>query len=242
MRVTIRKAAMQNRAIIVLWILALVLMTLGACKSATQQIASSAEDIRAHSDHIADATKQTRDLAEVSGNRFRGIGAEARAEAPDIQKIEAEAVAGEAEQEQIVVNSDSIIDRHYEIIEAVGEVAKSLTGVQDITPWWAKTIAYGLLALSVIGICFILWYTGVGAFLRGVLGLVTPRARKEAEIAAAAMDTSDPTTMREFVAAKRGLDPEFDRAFRKVWKQHREAAAEQPPVSQPAASETTETT
>jgi len=44
------------------------------------------------------------------------------------------------------------------------------------------------------------------------------------------------------VAAKRGLDPEFDRAFRKVWKQHREAAAEQPPVSQPAASETTETT
>jgi hypothetical protein len=139
-----------------------------------------------------------------------------------------------------VVNADSIIGKHYEIVDSVGEVAKSLTSVQDITPWWAKTLTYGLLALSIIGIGFVLWYTGVGSFLRGVLGLVTPRARKEAEIAAAAMDSNDPTTMREFVAAKRGLDPEFDIAFRKVWKQHREAAAEQPPVLPTAPSEKTE--
>ena len=233
---------MQNRAIIIFGVLVLVLMTLGACESATRKIASSAEGIRENSTNIAEATEQTKELATTSGNRFKGIGEEARAKTPDIEKIEVEAVAGVAEQEQIVVNSDSIIDNHYEIVEAVGQVTKSLTSVQDITPWWAKTLTYGLMALSVIGICFVLWYTGVGAFVRGVLGLVTPRARKEAEAAAAAMDTNDPTTWREFVAAKRGLDPEFDIAFRKAWKQHREAAAEQPPVSQTAAVEKTENT
>ena len=237
-----RKLTMRNRAIIVFCLATIVLMTLGGCESATRKIASSAEEIRHDSTQIAETTQQTKELAETSGIRFEGIKEEARAEVPDIQKIEVEAVAGVSEQQQIVVNSDLIIEKHLEIVQAVGQVAKSLTSVQDITPWWAKTLTYGLMALSIIGICFLLWYTGVGAFVRGVLGLVTPRARKEAEIAVAAMDTTDPTTMREFVAAKRGLDPEFDRAFRKVSKQHREAAAEQPLMSPTAASEKTETT
>lgn len=242
MSATIRKLAMQSRAIIVFSVLVLVLMTLSACESATRKIASSAEDIRANSTHIAEATQQTKELAATSGNRFKGIGEETSRPRPDIQKIEVEASAGVAEQEQIVANSDSIIDKHYEIVDAVGEVAQSLTSVQDITPWWAKTLTYGLMAVSVIGIGFVLWYTGVGAFVRGVLGLVTPRARKEAQIAVAAMDSEDPTTWREFVAAKRGLDPEFDKAFRTEWKQHRETAAEQPPVSPVAVPEKTENT
>lgn len=233
---------MHRRAIIVFWVLTIALLLLGACQSATQKIAASSETVRSHSVLMADATKENRDLATASRGRFDGIGAEARSDNPDIARIEEEANAGSAEQDKIIDNSNLVINSHHEIVEEVAEIAKALTGVQDITPWWAKMITYGLVALSVIGISFLLWYTGIGGFLRGVLGLVTPRARKEAEIAAAAMDTNDPTTMREFVAAKRGLDPEFDRAFRKVWKQHREAAAEQPPVSQPAASETTETT
>lgn len=237
-----RKSTMHRRAIIVLWVLTIALLLLGACQSATQKIAASSETVRSHSVLMADATKENRDLATASRGRFDGIGEEARSDTPDIARIEEEAKAGSAEQDKIIDNSNLVIDSHHEIVEEVAEIAKALTGVQDITPWWAKMITYGLVALSVIGISFLLWYTGIGGFLRGVLGLVTPRARKEAEIAAAAMDTDDPTTMREFVAAKRGLDPEFDRAFRKVWKQHREAAAEQPPVSQPAASETTETT
>lgn len=231
---------MGVRTLITFWAIACIPLLFGACKSATERIALSSEQIHGHSANIADTAKHTRDLARVSGNRFVQIESQVQSKQPDLELIASEATAGADEQEQIVSNSAEIIGLHGEIAKSVGEVNRALTGVQDITPWWADAIVYALIATSIIGLSFLVWYTGVGGFVRRLLGLVTPRARREAEIAAATLDTEDPTTIREFVAAKRGLDPEFDRAFRKLWKRHREAAASLDQTTNPAALGSTE--
>jgi len=227
---------------LVLMALVIVLLSIFGCTSSTQQIAVSAEKIREHSNATAGIAKGMQSLATLSEARFASIEAEAHSDSPNAQRIEEEAVLGRAEQAQIVANADLIIGSHHATLEAVGSVAKALTGVQDITPWWARTIGYILVSVSIIGICFILWYTGIGSFFRGIFGLITPKARKEAELAVATLDTEDPTTMREYVAAKRASDPEFDRAFIKAWRQHRDAAATRSPESQPAALNAKDTT
>ena len=231
---------MRYKATIIFLVAVSLLMLLASCKSATEQIAESSDEIRTHSAHIADLAKDSKRAAVASKSLFVVIGKEAESPNPDMGKIGEDAAAGAEHQDKIINNSDEINGRHIGIVGEVSEVTTALTGVQNITPWWGRMLTYGMIALSVIGIGFVLWYTGVGSFLRGVLGIVTPRARKEADIAVATLDTDDPTTMREFVAAKRGLDPEFDRAFRKAWTERREAAAHHHPQTTNAASETTE--
>lgn len=178
----------------------LALAALAGCASASGRIADSATAIRAN--------------AESSRARFDRIGAGAATGQPDPLAIGADAKAGAHEQG--------------EIIRATEEVVRALPGIRDLEPWWAKLVAWALVALSVLGIALLLWMTGIGAFVKRVLaglGLFIPaKVRTEASLAAAVIDESDPTQARELVAARRASDPVFDEAFRRA--KHTQKAGE----------------
>lgn len=75
-------------------------------------------------------------------------------------------------------------------------------------------ISVGLLG-AVIGA----WYLGLGTLFCKLIGYIPERKTSQASILADALDDSNPTTLREAVAALRGQDPQLDMAFKKRKKQ-----------------------
>ena len=81
-------------------------------------------------------------------------------------------------------------------------------------------LSYGFIALAIIGICVLLWYTGVGTLIQKTvysLGLFIPEKKiQQAKVLAEAKDETDPTTIREAIAVLRASDPAFNAAYKKV--------------------------
>lgn len=106
------------------------------------------------------------------------------------------------------------------ILAETTDIAGVLGDVQDVTPWWADMLSYGFIALAIIGVCFLLWYTGIGSLVKKVcysLGLFIPEKKmQQAKLLQEAKDDTDPTTIREAIAAFRASDPAFDAAYKKV--------------------------
>ena len=100
------------------------------------------------------------------------------------------------------------------------DIAGAVGNVKDITPWWGDMLSYGFIALAIIGICVLLWYTGVGTLIQKTvysLGLFIPEKKiQQAKVLAEAKDETDPTTIREAIAVLRASDPAFNAAYKKV--------------------------
>ena len=105
-------------------------------------------------------------------------------------------------------HAEIILDETKDISGAVGEVA-------DITPWWANLLKYGFISISGIAVVVILWQTGLGTVIRLAIGWLQKRKVTVAKLDIEALDDTDPTTLREYIAAKRSSDPMFNAA----WKQ-----------------------
>lgn len=153
------------------------------------------------SERIASNTTEVRKLAHSSGQRFERIAVEADAPQPSLPIIKTEAVAGQGEQARI--------------LDAVDLIYMALTGVEDQVPWWVAPLVWVCIALAVLGIVFIVWHTGVGKFIKGWLGIVTPTERKAAELTASLIDLT-PDQALAAVAELRRADPTFDAAFRRA--------------------------
>ena len=153
------------------------------------------------SSQIASSTNEVRRLAHSSGQRFERIAVEADAPEPSLPVIKTEAVAGQGEQARI--------------LNAVDLIYMALTGVEDQVPWWVAPLVWVCIALAVLGIVFIVWHTGVGKFIKGWLGIVTPTERKAAELTASLIDLT-PDQALAAVAELRRADPTFDAAFRRA--------------------------
>lgn len=124
-----------------------------------------------------------------------------------------------------ILHTLSISDAHKHaanILKETGDIADAVSKVKDVTPWWADMITYGFIALAIVGVCVLLWYTGIGGLVKRVvysLGLFIPdRKLQQAKVLAEAKDESDPTTIREAIAVMRASDPAFDAAYKKVSK------------------------
>jgi hypothetical protein len=152
---------------------------------------------------IADASGVIRTNAESSKQRFERI--EAATVDGKYGGIAPDAKAGAKEQATIIGATEAIV--------------RALPGVKDVTPWWATVLTYGLIALSVVGVVALLWMTGLGAFIKRLLaavGLFIPAGeRREANIAAKALNDDSDATLREWIAVRRAQDPMFDAAYRR---------------------------
>ena len=115
-----------------------------------------------------------------------------------------------------ILNTNDIVVAHKHARNILGEsedIAGVLGNIKDI-------LSYGFIAAAILGICVLLWYTGIGTFIKKVvysLGLFIPEKKiQQAKLLAEAKDESDPTTIREAIAAFRAGDPAFDAAYKKV--------------------------
>jgi hypothetical protein len=122
-----------------------------------------------------------------------------------------------------IIQTEDIRVAHVHAHRIIGEsadIAGAVSGVKDTTPWWADMISYGFIALAIIGVCVLLWYTGIGTFISKIfysLGLFIPEKKlQQAKVLAEAKDETDPTTIREAIAVLRASDPAFNAAYKKV--------------------------
>jgi hypothetical protein len=172
-----------------------IFLLFASCKSPTAQIANNANEVST--------------LAQSSKERFTRIEEATKTEFIDVQSIQDECNLGSKEQDTIVNLTKSTL--------------VALTKVEDQVPWWANLLSYIMISLSILAICFILWYTGLGSLLKNIfysLGLFIPKAKLEqAELAKKTLDESDPVTPREMVAALRASDKAFDAAYTKLSKE-----------------------
>ena len=83
-----------------------------------------------------------------------------------------------------------------------------------------------------IGVVALLWMTGLGAFVKRLLaavGLMIPAAeRREANLAAKALDADNDVSVREWIAARRAADPMFDAAYRREARDRKKRAHAKP--------------
>lgn len=160
--------------------------------------------------------------------------AETRSKDPDLVIVGERVESTIAQQDAIIGHAGTIRRLQGDLLGEVDDVTVALTTVQDIKPWWATMLVYIAIAVALVVGAWMLWYTGIGAFVRGLLGIVTPSKKREAEITYAALSDKDPTTYREMIAARRAADPDFDRAFRKVKKMKRQNAGAESSTISPA--------
>jgi hypothetical protein len=165
---------------------ALVLVLVAGCSTATERIATS--------------TNQIHGLARSSGRRFETIHNETGKPDPSIPEIRTQAEGGIHEQEQIM----GLVDA----------VQVYLTNTTNVTPWWASIITYALIFGSIACVAFLIWHLGLGKFIRGWLGLVTPREQQQAKLAAELIDIGGENA-RAAVWKWREQDRIFDAAFRR---------------------------
>lgn len=182
-------AGLERRLLLlqILAVSALVFLLLASC-SASKQISSQ--------------TTAISEAATSSSDRFAFIEIESDKASPDLPAIKIAAVQGQEEQAEIIRRSSKI---HY-----------ALTGVEDKIPEWVYLLEYIAIALIILGVGWILWYTGIGSVVKRLLGFIPKAKVREADLAYDVMNTSSPATMREFVAARRASDTDFDRAYERT--------------------------
>jgi len=171
-------------AILLLLVVLFTAFLLGSCSASTE---------------IAKASTVIGNKAASSKERFAFIEQETEAASPNLVLIKTQAVGGKKEQDAILNYSS--------------EIQHLLPSVEDQTPYWLNVVEYGLIVLGILGACWLLWYTGIGALIKGLIGFIPRAKRREANLASEALDERSPVTVRELVAAKRASDPEFDRAY-----------------------------
>jgi hypothetical protein len=100
----------------------------------------------------------------------------------------------------------------------------ALGGVEDKESAWLNTVWMIAAAAIVVGVCYLLWSSGLGTFVRIAIGWLPRRQRQDADLAAGMLDPSKPEDAREYIAARRASDPYFDAAFKKARAGKKETA------------------
>jgi hypothetical protein len=114
------------------------------------------------------------------------------------------------------IKDAEVVERATRIDTTAADIHVQLTQVQDITPAWLSTLRWWGVAVAVAGIAFLVWQSGIGTAVRVAIGWLPRKKVTAAELAVDMLDPNRPEGDREYVAAMRAQDPEFDAAFRKA--------------------------
>jgi hypothetical protein len=91
----------------------------------------------------------------------------------------------------------------------------ALGGVEDKESAWLNTVWMIAAAAIVVGVCYLLWSSGLGTFVRIAIGWLPRKKVSQAELAVDMLDPSRSENGREMIAAMRS-DLEFDAAYRRA--------------------------
>ena len=98
------------------------------------------------------------------------------------------------------------------IIEKAAAISVDAARVDPTTPAWQGTLELALWAGLAIALCVILWQTGLGAMIRGLVGWIPQRQRSAAKLLREAVE--NPQQIREAAAAVRTADPLINAAWK----------------------------
>lgn len=98
------------------------------------------------------------------------------------------------------------------------QIHEQLPGVEDQVPAWLSTVGWIAIAVVAVAVVVVLWQTGIGTAIRVAIGWIPRRKVADAELAAGMLNPSNAEDAREYVAARRASDPEFDAAWRRLKK------------------------
>lgn len=130
-------------------------------------------------------------------------------------------------QPEVVTDAAAIVIEAQRIEKAAGAIHKALPGVEDQTPWWGALLGWIAVAAALVAVAAILWQTGLGAAIRVALGWIPKLALRDAALARDVLDTSNPATIREYIASRRSSDPVWEAA----WKAIQEESKCSPPLN-----------
>ena len=119
-------------------------------------------------------------------------------------------------QPEVVTDAAAIVIEAQRIEAAAGAIHKALPGVEDQTPWWASMMGYIAVAVALVAVAAILWQTGIGTAIRVAVGWIPKPQLRDAALARDVMETSNPATIREYIAAKRASDPVWEAAWKRT--------------------------
>ncbi len=108
----------------------------------------------------------------------------------------------------VVIKGDTAV-----ILHEVSQISTAVAGVKDIVPFWGH-VQWALGAVVAVALVVLLFQTGIGTLIRVAIGWIPRKKQMDADLARQAMSDQDPTTMREYVAARRASDPLFAAAWK----------------------------
>ena len=117
------------------------------------------------------------------------------------------------------VGDQEVVTRAERIHDLADGIHGQLPYLENKTPAWLTTLWWGAAAAVVVGVCVILWQTGIGTAIRIAIGWIPRKKVADADLAAGMLDPDKPENAREYVAARRASDPEFDAAWRRIHKE-----------------------
>lgn len=153
---------------------------------------SSVEKIQRSSNSI-------RSIAQDSKQNFEKINEAATAIPPRVSEIQERSNQGISQQTDIIAKTEGIIE--------------ATSGVVDTIPWWANTVEIVMIAISIIGVVVLLWYSGIGRLMQKLVGFIPEQKRQEAKLLDETLNGN--TSIKETIAFLRAKDPTLDAAFRR---------------------------
>jgi len=141
----------------------------------------------------------------------------------ELAKVSRNATAIQAESQALIdhgvaVGDKEVVTRAERINDLAGDIHGSIPHLEDRTPAWLSTLWWVAAAVVAVAIAVMLWQTGLGTAIRVAVGWLPRRKVQDASLAAGMLDPDKPEDAREYIAARRASDPEFDAAWRKVHK------------------------
>ena len=126
---------------------------------------------------------------------------------------QADAIALTSDQAEVVKSAESIRADAYSILDHSQRIAISVTATKDTTPAWMTLVEW--LAIAAFSICaaWILTASGALSAVRAAVGWLPRRKVMDATLARSVMDDANPASIREYIAARRMSDAEFNAAF-----------------------------
>ncbi len=141
----------------------------------------------------------------------------------ELAKVSRNATAIQAESQALIdhgvaVGDKEVVTRAERISGLAGDIHGSIPHLEDRTPAWLSTLWWVAAAVALVAAAIILWQTGLGTAVRIAIGWLPRKKVIDADLAAGMLNPDKPEDAREYVAARRASDPEFDAAWRRLHK------------------------
>ena len=187
----------KTNKILILIVMALLAVALAGCiPSSAATISARLTDVQ---QAVAAARTSVQDARTATEQAIKVIPADSEAQAP-LRAATGHLKAAEGHMGRIA--------------KAATEAQKELPNVEDKATWFDKlTGAVLWVAGAVVAVVLLL----AGWWIARRVGWLIPRkTKREAQLARKVLDAGDEATVQEMIAAKRGADPGFDKAFTKT--------------------------